>query len=1003
MSLPVPPGQTPRGWQLEAVDAAREGLQHWREVLISAATGCHARGQLIMRHDGTLVPVEDVRVGDLLMGPDSTPRTVLSLARGHDQMVRIVPVKGEPWVVNIDHVLSLVDTRNPDDTALVDVTVREWLSWGPNAKHLHKLVRRAVEYPPSPDATRPIPAYHLGLLIGDGVLGGGTICVTKPDPEVRSACQELATTFGLLVRDYVSGAGVAQYRIVKPGGTGGAGLTQANPLASALVSLGLRCTGEDRRIPESYLRGPRADRLALLAGLVDSDGHLAHGGIDWIAKSEQLARDVTTLARGLGFAAYVKPAVKRSQFGGGTYWRVSISGDLSVLPNRIPRKRAEPRRQIKSVLRTGLRVEMLGFDDYFGFGLDGDRRYLLGDFTVTHNTGKGTLIAGLGQAIADNGGRVLVLAHREELVDEIPQRIRKLLNHASTGVVMADRHEPHAQIVCASVQSCTEDRRRSMGRFDVVLTDEAHHATAPSYGSVYDWVAANNPDWQHIGFTATPFRAGPDGTTKGLGSRFGALVYQYSIAQAIHAGDLVPLQAFGVETELSLNGVNIDDDDELAKAVDTPDRNRLIVEQYQLRAPGRPGLAFAASIEHARHIAEAFREAGIRAEAVWGDMPRDQRRSLVAEFRRANGSLPVLVSKDLLFEGFDAPAASIILKARPTRSPIVFQQMVGRGLRTHGVSFSDEAPAERRAIIAASVKPHCILVDLVDNGCEMQLVTAADLTDDGQDKAAEVRPLQPGDRVRRRHHDDQGVGEVLQVMLGPIPRAEVRWPANRFDAAGPKGVHPWSELVRVTGAEAEQAIRIELVPRITRATAYELFLLPQAADEGKTRPGWYPYRDTLSCGSTYGDNSGRGLTLVVMGKPGAWDVWESSYDPNAEPARRNRVRMVREGAPEQHLALQWAEAHLRASGAQLVPWDARWRGEMATAPQVAALTSLNLKRDFARMTRGEASALIDACTALRNIRERQVAAHAERRSGAGFDRRKAAENRARHAALRSHA
>jgi len=322
-------------------------------------------------------------------------------------------------------------------------------------------------------------------------------------------------------------------------------------------------------------------------------------------------------------------------------------------------------------------------------------------------------------------------------------------------------------------------------------------------------------------------------------------------------------------------------------------------------------------------------------------------------------------------------------------------------LRTHGVSFGDESPEERRAVIAASVKPHCILVDLVDNGCEMQLVTAADLTDDGNDSDAEVRPLQAGDRVRRRHHDDQGVGEVLQVMLGPIPRAEVRWPANRYDAAGPKGVHPWSELVRVTGAEAEAAIRIELVPRITRATAYELFLLPKQGEDGAS-PLWYPYRDTLSCVATYGDGvgHGRGLVLMVMGKPGAFCVWENAHDPNAPQPQRNRVRPLRDGIAEERLAMQWAEAHLRGSGAQLVPWDARWRGEACTPEQAAALSSLNLKRDFARLSRGEASALMDAAMTLRLIRERQAQAHSDRRQ-TGFDRRQAAERRARHAALRS--
>ena len=107
-------------------------------------------------------------------------------------------------------------------------------------------------------------------------------------------------------------------------------------------------------------------------------------------------------------------------------------------------------------------------------GLDAYRS-ILG--SAATGTGKGTLIAGLAELVARNGCRLLVLAHREELVMEIPDRIRRIPDHHRVGVVMANRDEWDAPIVCASVQSCTARRRARMGRFDLVITDEAHHAT----------------------------------------------------------------------------------------------------------------------------------------------------------------------------------------------------------------------------------------------------------------------------------------------------------------------------------------------------------------------------------------------------------------------------------------------------------------------------------------------------------------------------------------------
>src|SRR3990167_9106416 len=152
-------------------------------LLLQSATGCHRRGQLLLMYDGSLKAVEHVEVGDLLMGPYSQPRTVLSLARGVQEMAEVRPKKGASFVVNLDHVLTLQrtrvrtrgcgprgkDRRRSDclDHTLVDVSVRDWLQWRQTAKHRHKLRRYAVEWP---RVEVPLPPYILGLLLGDGHL-----------------------------------------------------------------------------------------------------------------------------------------------------------------------------------------------------------------------------------------------------------------------------------------------------------------------------------------------------------------------------------------------------------------------------------------------------------------------------------------------------------------------------------------------------------------------------------------------------------------------------------------------------------------------------------------------------------------------------------------------------------------------------------------------------------------------------------------------------------------
>ena len=141
---------TLRPYQAEAKDAI---LQEWAEgrkrTLLVLPTGCHAVGQRLMMADGSFQAVENIQVGDLLMGPDGTPRTVLHRTEGEGAYYRVMPVKGDPFVVTGDHKLTLVRTseaRNPRFPSekhggeLIDVTVAEWLTWSKNRKHLYKLI-----------------------------------------------------------------------------------------------------------------------------------------------------------------------------------------------------------------------------------------------------------------------------------------------------------------------------------------------------------------------------------------------------------------------------------------------------------------------------------------------------------------------------------------------------------------------------------------------------------------------------------------------------------------------------------------------------------------------------------------------------------------------------------------------------------------------------------------------------------------------------------------------
>jgi len=297
-------------------------------LMIIGSAGCHEAGQEIILDSGIVKKVEDIVVGDALLGPDGKSRIVVKLERGTGNMVRIVPVKGESFVVNEDHVLTLCHTVTGE---IIDVSVRDFRQWSKHKQRDHKLLRAsAVSFNEREDEV-PLDPYFLGLLLGDG-------CVR-------------------------------------------------------LRGLGLmNCLAGNKFIPDRYQFGSVEERQAILAGLIDTDGHLHGNTFDWISKSKQLADDVVFISRSLGLAAYVSECVKSCPGFTGTYHRVSISGDLTKLPVRVKRKKPAPRRQKKNVLHTGFTIEDVGEGEYYGFTLTGDGRYLLDDFTITHNCGKSELL-----------------------------------------------------------------------------------------------------------------------------------------------------------------------------------------------------------------------------------------------------------------------------------------------------------------------------------------------------------------------------------------------------------------------------------------------------------------------------------------------------------------------------------------------------------------------------------------------------------------------------------
>lgn len=404
------PAPEPLGPELPVVDEfgyierydyqpqAVEQLVRHKNITVQVATGggkCLGKDTPVLMYDGSVKMVQDVQTGDLLMGPDSTPRTVLSTCKGYSELYRVTPVKGDPYVVNDAHILSLKKTsrgyrgKNRGGAKypkgeVVNINVQEYLAETNTFRHIHKGWRTGVDF--APREKMVVDPYLLGIILGDGTING-TVSVTTGDQEIVDMLNEQATAWGIKTNVISKEGNRASAVYLTSGRTGGI----ENPLMGALRSLGFVSEGRKavkKFIPHCYKTASRQERMELLAGLLDSDGYYDGKCLYLTLKEEQLFDGALFLVRSLGLAAYKSTLQKKCCNNGvvGTYFCMTIVGDIDQIPVRLERRKPKPRQQKKDHLVTGLSIKSIGMGDYYGFEIDGDHLFVLGDFTVTHNT-----------------------------------------------------------------------------------------------------------------------------------------------------------------------------------------------------------------------------------------------------------------------------------------------------------------------------------------------------------------------------------------------------------------------------------------------------------------------------------------------------------------------------------------------------------------------------------------------------------------------------------------
>jgi superfamily II DNA or RNA helicase len=388
-------------------------------------------------------------------------------------------------------------------------------------------------------------------------------------------------------------------------------------------------------------------------------------------------------------------------------------------------------------------------------------------------TGKTCVFAMASRMCAEKGGRSLILAHREELINQAASVLERV--GLAPGIERAESYarsmyEPHA--VVATVQTLRGKRLQSWpsNYFRLIVVDEAHHATAPSYQAILSHFAKA----KIVGVTATPDRADEDE----IADVFESTAYEMTIWDAMTAPApgpyLAPLKFVRCDTPVDLRGLKASGDD--YNESDLADRITPLVEvlanAIKARVGGRQTIVFTPDCASASAMATALQSIDCKADYVWGDSP--DRVEKIERFKQ--GETRILVNCMIFTEGFDAPYTSAIVLCRPTKSRSLYSQMIGRGTRL--------APG----------KDDCIVVDFAWLTDKHDLVRPADLV------------------ISRAREDESDAGDILDALTNseePVDLIEAAKQAKeegskrralKIEAKAREDRLKWTQVDPLTGA-----------------------------------------------------------------------------------------------------------------------------------------------------------------------------------------------------------
>ena len=440
------------------VDIVNACLENHR-CIVEAATGCHGKGTKILMYDGSWKNVEDIVVGDKIMGDDGTVRNVLSLHRGIDDMYKIIPTKSKPFIVNGGHILPVISNnkRKNDYKNVTYISVKDYLKKSNYYKHTHKIFNNKSQVKFNRNNEYIISPYIMGVYLGDGTSrGSGQIMITTMDNEIVKELNNEANKNNLKLVEHTDKRG----NKAKDYSFNLKNYNDKNFIKEELIRYDLYGKKSiDKFIPDDYLYGSVQTRLEVLAGLIDTDGYLNENKnyIEYYTNSKKLVDNVCFICGSLGLKTYTH-IKKNKTYPDNTYYRISICGNIDIIPTRIKRKKVVNKTPNKDCRHSAFKIEYIGKDNYYGFECDGNHLYIMEDWWVQHNSGKTLVALALAKQVAQYG-RFIIIEPSRDLTLQTAQ-VFKDLGFTDVGVCGCGLRELDKKVTVCTWQTLNSINKR---------------------------------------------------------------------------------------------------------------------------------------------------------------------------------------------------------------------------------------------------------------------------------------------------------------------------------------------------------------------------------------------------------------------------------------------------------------------------------------------------------------------------------------------------------------